>query len=58
MATPHVAGIMAYFSSLSNTKITPKDLFAKVLNASTSDVLKDLPYDTANKLLNNNVDLE
>ena len=56
MASPHIAGLLAYFLSLQPSKdsafavadITPKQLKEDVLSVATSDSLTDLPKDTPN----------
>lgn len=58
MASPHIAGLLAYYLSLQPSSdsdyavadITPKKLKSNILTIATSDVLTDLPSDTANLL--------
>jgi len=55
MASPHVAGIAAYFLSLQsdNSTITPKELKDFILKKSSTDKLEKIPKDTPNKLIFN-----
>ena len=56
MASPHIAGLLAYFLSLQPSKdsayavadITPKQLKKNLLSIATSDALTDVPDGTAN----------
>ena len=56
MASPHIAGLLAYLLSLQPAKesayavpdITPKQLKSSLLSIATEDALKDVPSDTAN----------
>ncbi|KAF2154704.1 vacuolar serine protease [Myriangium duriaei CBS 260.36] len=58
MASPHIAGLLAYMLSLQPSKdsayavadITPKELKANLLAISTKNALTDVPSDTANLL--------
>ena len=58
MATPHVAGLLAYFlslhpptgSSYAVADVTPSQMKAHLLSIATKHVLSDLPDDTANLL--------
>lgn len=58
MASPHIAGLLAYLLSLQPAKgsayavaeITPKKLKANLLSIATVGVLSDVPSDTANIL--------
>jgi cerevisin len=58
MASPHIAGLLAYFLSLQPGKdseygmaeITPKKLKSNMLNIATVDALSDIPDDTPNLL--------
>jgi cerevisin len=68
MASPHVAGLIAYFLSLEpedsseffSTELTPKELKDKIIKLSTSNVIGNVPYDTPNLLVynNNNKDIK
>lgn len=61
MASPHIAGLLAYLLSLQPSKdsayavaeITPKQLKANLLAISTKNALTDVPSDTANVSLIN-----
>ncbi|KAK9474943.1 peptidase S8/S53 domain-containing protein [Dipodascopsis tothii] len=61
MASPHVAGLLAYFVSLqpssdsefATAPLTPAKLKANVLAYGTPDALSDLPADTPNLLIYN-----
>ena len=56
MASPHIAGLLAYFVSLQPAsdsayavaEITPKELKANIISIATSDTLTDVPSDTQN----------
>ena len=58
MASPHIAGLLAYLLSLQPSKdsayavadITPKKLKAVLLATATKNVLTDVPSDTTNLL--------
>ncbi|KAI1295725.1 peptidase S8/S53 domain-containing protein [Xylaria venustula] len=58
MASPHLAGLLAYFLSLQPSKeseygmaeITPEKLKANIISIATSGVLSDIPSDTPNLL--------
>lgn len=58
MASPHIAGLLAYMLSLQPAKdsayaladITPKELKANLLSIATEDMLTDVPSDTKNIL--------
>ncbi|KAF3769400.1 hypothetical protein M406DRAFT_102797 [Cryphonectria parasitica EP155] len=58
MASPHIAGLLAYFLSLQPAKdseyslaaITPKELKSQMISLGTSGALSDLPSDTPNVL--------
>ncbi|PNS13902.1 Subtilisin-like protease [Sphaceloma murrayae] len=58
MASPHIAGLLAYLLSLQPSKdsayavaeITPKELKANLLAISTKNALTDVPSDTTNLL--------
>jgi len=58
MASPHIAGLLAYFLSLQPSKdsayavadITPKKLKAELIGMATKGALSDVPGDTANIL--------
>lgn len=62
MASPHVAGLLAYFLSLqpekdsqfnANSQLSPEQLKKKLIDYSTKNVLFDLPEGTPNKLIFN-----
>lgn len=53
MASPHVAGLAAYFLSQSEEGTTPKDIKKKILNVSTKNALSKIPKDTPNLLIFN-----
>ncbi|CAO3694961.1 unnamed protein product [Rhizopus stolonifer] len=53
MASPHVAGLAAYFLSQSEPGTTPKQIKEKILEASTPNVLTKVPKDTPNLLIYN-----
>ncbi|KAJ9490524.1 Alkaline protease 2 [Penicillium thymicola] len=58
MASPHIAGLLAYYVSLVPAKnsayavadITPKQLKATLINVATEGILTDIPSDTPNLL--------
>jgi cerevisin len=56
MASPHVAGLAAYFLSLEEGKVSPKFIKDKILKLATKDVLEKIPSDTPNLLINNDFD--
>lgn len=57
MATPHVAGLVAYFlglaSNTSSDQISPKEMKEFVIARGTRDLLKDIPSGTPNLLAYN-----
>ncbi|CAO3684799.1 unnamed protein product [Umbelopsis ramanniana] len=53
MASPHVAGLAAYFLSLSEVELTAKELKEKILELATEGVFDSLPKDTPNLLIFN-----
>ncbi|RIA98704.1 serine protease [Glomus cerebriforme] len=61
MASPHVAGLIAYFLSLEadnsseyySTLLTPKELKDKIIKVATKDALIKIPSDTPNLLIYN-----
>lgn len=53
MASPHVAGLAAYFLSLEEEKVTPKYIKDKILGLATEGILEKIPEDTPNLLINN-----
>jgi cerevisin len=53
MASPHVAGLSAYFLSQSPEGTTPKDIKKKILDVSTPNALDKIPKDTPNLLIYN-----
>ncbi|KAF5001596.1 hypothetical protein FGRMN_902 [Fusarium graminum] len=58
MASPHIAGLLAYYLSLQPAEdseyalasITPKKLKENLISVATEDALSDIPSDTPNKL--------
>jgi cerevisin len=62
MASPHVAGLIAYLLSLEadrssefySTSLTPKELKDKIIKLATPDKLSKIPADTKNLLIYNN----
>ncbi|KGO74337.1 Proteinase inhibitor I9 [Penicillium italicum] len=58
MASPHIAGLLAYYVSLAPAKdsayavadVTPKQLKAALINVATEGTLTDIPSDTPNLL--------
>ncbi|KAF4764239.1 hypothetical protein N7455_011054 [Penicillium solitum] len=58
MASPHIAGLLAYYVSLAPSKdsayavadVTPKQLKATLINVATEGTLTDIPSDTPNLL--------
>jgi len=58
MASPHVAGLAAYFLSLSDGPVTPKEIKDKILKLATPDVFDTLPEDTPNLLIFNDAEAE
>ncbi|CAI7654053.1 unnamed protein product [Penicillium discolor] len=58
MASPHIAGLLAYYVSLAPAKdsayavadVTPKQLKATLINVATEGTLTDIPSDTPNLL--------
>ncbi|KAJ5851540.1 vacuolar serine proteinase [Penicillium soppii] len=58
MASPHIAGLLAYYVSLAPAKdsafavadVTPKQLKDALINIATKDTLTDIPADTPNLL--------
>lgn len=56
MASPHVAGLAAYYVSLApeNVTITPKYIKDRVIELSTKDMLEKIPKGTVNRLVFNN----
>lgn len=53
MASPHVAGLAAYFLSMEEDRVTPKYIKDKILRLATRDALDKIPEDTPNLLINN-----
>jgi cerevisin len=53
MASPHVAGLAAYFLSMEDERVTPKYIKDKILRLATRDALDKIPEDTPNLLINN-----
>lgn len=58
MAAPHVAGLAAYFLSLTEGPTTAKKIKDMILKTATKNVLLDIPYDTPNLLINNGAKYE
>jgi len=58
MASPHVAGLAAYYISLApeNVTITPKYIKSLIIEMSTKDVLEKVPKGTVNRLIYNDYD--
>ncbi|RUS22261.1 serine protease [Endogone sp. FLAS-F59071] len=56
MASPHVAGLAAYYVSIApeNVTITPKYIKDLIIELSTKDVLEKVPKGTVNRLIYNN----
>ncbi|CDS04131.1 hypothetical protein LRAMOSA07086 [Lichtheimia ramosa] len=55
MASPHVAGLAAYFLSLEEgNNISPKIIKDKIIQSATENKLTNIPRDTPNKLIFNN----
>ncbi|KAI5467954.1 peptidase S8/S53 domain-containing protein [Mariannaea sp. PMI_226] len=58
MASPHIAGLLAYYLSLQPAEdseyavasITPQELKKNIIEIATEDALSDIPSDTPNKL--------
>ncbi|KAI8876000.1 serine protease [Backusella circina FSU 941] len=56
MASPHVAGLAAYFLSLEeNENVTPKQIKDKILALASEGLLEKIPEDTPNLLINNDI---
>jgi cerevisin len=54
MASPHVAGLAAYFLSLEEDEnVTPKQIKDKILALASEGLLDKIPKDTPNLLINN-----
>ena len=54
MASPHVAGLAAYFASLEQeAPVSPQKIKEKIIQLATEGVLTDIPTDTANRLIFN-----
>lgn len=53
MASPHVAGLAAYFLSQAEEGVTPKQIKDKIIELATKDALSGIPKDTPNKLIYN-----
>ncbi|KAI9276650.1 serine protease [Phascolomyces articulosus] len=53
MASPHVAGLAAYFLSLEEQGASPKEIKQKILDLSSKDKLTKIPKDTPNLLIFN-----
>lgn len=50
MATPHIAGLVAYFLSAGNPKTTPADMAKNIQALSTKNALSNIPKGTINDL--------
>ncbi|KAI8981619.1 serine protease 1 [Mycotypha africana] len=55
MASPHVAGLAAYFLSQEDGPVSPKYIKDKILRLAIKDALDKIPDDTPNLLINNGV---
>ncbi|KAI9312028.1 serine protease 1 [Dichotomocladium elegans] len=53
MASPHVAGLSAYFLGLTEKGASPKEIKDKIIAMSTKGKLEKIPDDTPNKLIYN-----
>lgn len=53
MASPHVAGLAAYFLALEPEGATPKEIKDKIIAMSTKGALSKIPDDTPNLLIYN-----
>ncbi len=53
-AAAHVAGMAAYFLSVSEKPMTPQELSSTILRNARKDVVSGLSDETPNRLLNNN----
>ncbi|CDS05962.1 hypothetical protein LRAMOSA08490 [Lichtheimia ramosa] len=53
MASPHVAGLAAYFLSMTENGASPKEIKDKILELATKDKLSSIPNDTPNLLIYN-----
>ncbi|KAI9481646.1 MAG: serine protease 1 [Benjaminiella poitrasii] len=53
MASPHVAGLAAYFMGLEEGEVSPKEIKDKILRLATKGILDKIPDDTPNLLINN-----
>ncbi|KAI8372859.1 serine protease 1 [Radiomyces spectabilis] len=53
MASPHVAGLAAYFLSLEEESVEPKVIKDKILKLGSKDKLDNIPKDTPNLLIFN-----
>lgn len=54
MASPHVAGLAAYYLSLEDgDNVDPQKIKDKIIESSTRDVLLNIPKDTPNLLIFN-----
>jgi cerevisin len=51
MASPHVAGLLAYLLSLEDGPVEPKTLKKKLIALATADALQKIPADTPNLLI-------
>lgn len=57
MATPHVAGLIAYVVRLEGNR-PPADILDRIKGWSPDGILSEIPADTNNELINNGVDIE
>ncbi|CDH60383.1 serine protease [Lichtheimia corymbifera JMRC:FSU:9682] len=53
MASPHVAGLAAYFLSMTDGGASPKEIKDKILEMASKDKLSSIPSDTPNLLIFN-----
>lgn len=53
MASPHVAGLAAYFLGLSEESVSPQEVKDKILALATKNALEKIPSDTPNLLIYN-----
>lgn len=53
MASPHVAGLAAYFLSMAEEGASPKEIKDKIIAMASKDKLSTVPSDTPNLLIYN-----
>ncbi|KAG0165489.1 serine protease [Apophysomyces sp. BC1034] len=58
MASPHVAGLAAYFLSLQESETTPDEIKKMILSLATKGILTQIPEDTPNLLVFNDETIE